>query len=415
MNNENKKPRTSPSGWQMINSVPALLAVALLFAAGPASAQWEITPIIKLGAEADDNATIDPRTDQEVELEGWLAEVSADLTYESERTNFSFLPTYLSRNYSDNPEFENDDIFVRSVLNHRMRASSVGIRVNYDQQQVRTAERTDVDLDTEDPDEIDPNDTGRLLTGDRQKLRFVPYWNWNFSNRSSIGAQLDYFDVTYDDIVPGTLTDYTDTRLSLNYRYAFSDRTAFVAWASGRQYEADNPNIEDVTGASAQIGLERALSPTTRIRARVGVENTEQAAGSREPEMIGDLTFTQNLETITMFAQYRRAVTASGAGQVSARDSISINFSRSLNEKITAGIGVRAYKTRDIGDVVSLFNEREYVQLRSQFIWFLNESFSVEANYAYTMIDRGALLDGRANSNRINLWLVYRGNQGNRN
>ena len=416
MNNDNMKSIPTSSGWQMRVGVQAILIAFLMAIAAPALSQWEVTPVIKVGAESDDNATIDPRTDQEIELQGWLAEISADLTYDSDRTDFSLMPIYLIRNYSDNPEFENNDLYIRSVFDHQMQSSNFGLRVNYDEQQVRTAERSDVDLNVEDPDELDPNDTGAVrLTGQRQRLRFVPYWNWDFSNVSSIGARLDYFDVTYDDIIQGTLTDYKDARLALNYRRGLSNRTAFLVWVAGRTFQPDEPDIEDVSGTSAQLGFERALSPTTRIRALAGIEHTEVFDGEREPEPIGELTFTQRLETITMFAQYRRAVTASGAGQVSARDTVSINFTRALNEKISAGLGVRAYQTQDIGDIQTTFGEREYVQLSSEFIWFLNESFSIEATYAYTMIDRGEFLDGRANSNRINLWFAYRGNQGNRN
>jgi hypothetical protein len=392
-----------------------LVAASLLLVSTASYAEWEITPVIKVGGEVDDNATVDPRTDQEVRLSGILADLSADLAYSSDLTTFSVRPTFLLRSYSDNPEYESNDIFLRSILRHQMRNSAFGFRVNYDEQQVRTAERSDVDLDLQDPDEIDENDSGRvLLTGDRQKLRFVPTWDYNFSNVSSFGVRVDYYDVSYDNVLANGLTDYTDSRLGLTYRRAVSDRTTFVATATGRRYEADDPLVEDVNGISGQIGIDREMSQTTRLRANIGVENTEQTVGSKEPEVIGDITLIQNLETISMFAQYRRAVSASGVGQVSVRDQISINFSRRLNEKISAGLGVRAYQTRNIGQVTSPFNEREYVQLRSSFTWFLSPAFSLQADYRYTVIDRGPALDGRANSNRINLWFVYEGNTGNR-
>ena len=143
MNDDSRIHSVSTSRWQMIARGSRLMAVTLLLAAGPAFAQWDFTPLIKVGAETDDNATIDPFTDQEIQLEGWLAELSFDLTYDSDRTDFTFTPTYLNRNYSDNPEFENDDLYLRTVLTHEMRSSSLGLRVNYDEQQVRTAERSD--------------------------------------------------------------------------------------------------------------------------------------------------------------------------------------------------------------------------------------------------------------------------------
>lgn len=384
------------------------VAAAFLLASSPLHAQWEIDPVVKVGGEIDDNPDIDPRTDQETSISGVLVEAMADFNFTSDRTNFSFFPRYLLRNYSDNPEFDSNDLYLRSTLNHRMRSSSFGFRATFDEQAVRTAERADADLTTEDPDEIDADDTGQVeLVGDRAKWRFVPRWNYNISDVSSIGAQIDYYNVTYDDVFSGLLTDYTDTRLGVNWRRRMSSRNTFVLTANGRKYESEGTSTREVTGYAATIGLDHELSETTRVRVNVGMESTEQANGNREPEAIGDLTLTQNLETITMFAQYRRAVNASGAGQVSARDMLNVNFTRRLNEKISVGIGVRANKTTSLGQVISAFNDREYVQLRTQFIWFLSPRFSIETDYRYTVLDRGPTLDGRANSNRVNLWFVY--------
>jgi len=384
--------------------------LTLLFSTA-ATADWDISPVVKVGAETDDNPNLDPRTDQEISLSGYLAEVSANLAYSSTRTTFSVAPTYLHRNYPDNPEYDSDDWFLTSRFRHQMQNSSIGFWGNFDQQQIRTAERENTDLDTENPDEIPDDATGRVrLTGDRSKWRFVPDWTLGLSDISSLVTQLDFVDVSYDDVLANALTDYTDTRLRLSYRRAISSRNTLVVMATGRQYSADDPLIDDVDGVAGIIGLERELSETTRLRFNVGVENTEQTAGDKDPEVIGDLTLTRNLETITMFAQYRRSVNASGAGQVSKRDQVNVNFSRRLNEKISIGLGVRAYQSRGIGDAAATFNDQEYLQLQTQFVWYLSQAFSVEADYRYTVIDRGVAFDGRANSNHVNLWFVYNPN-----
>jgi hypothetical protein len=415
MNRENKKNSRSSIGRLSRHKKSLLLASSLLLFSSASFADWDVVPLIKVGGEHDDNPQLDPRTDQEINLTGVLAEVSADFIYTTNQTNFNLVPILLHRSYSDNPEFDSDDLFIRSNYAHRFKSSSLGFLFRFDEQTVRTAERSDVDLDLEDPDEIDGNETGGVaLSGDRQKIRFGPYWSWNISDVSSIGARVDYFDVSYDDVFLGALTAYTDSRLTLDYRRAISNRNRFVALLSGRQYEADDASVQKVNGSSAQIGIERDMTQTSRVRTMIGVENTEQPDGSKEPEMIGDITFTQRLETITMFAQYRRSVNASGSGQVSARDQININFTRRLNQKISAGLGVRAYKTRHLASGTSIFNEREYIQLRGSFAWYLSPSFSLEADYRYTVLDRGPLLDGRANSNRINLWFVYQRDGANR-
>jgi hypothetical protein len=108
-----------------------------------------------------------------------------------------------------------------------------------------------------------------------------------------------------------------------------------------------------------------------------------------------------------MLAQYRRSVNASGAGNVTLRDQVNVNFTRRLNEKISVGLGVRAYQSRGIGDAASIFLDQDYLQLRTQFVWYLSQAFSMEADYRYTVLDRGEAFDGRANSNHVTLWFVF--------
>jgi hypothetical protein len=57
--------------------------------------------------------------------------------------------------------------------------------------------------------------------------------------------------------------------------------------------------------------------------------------------------------------------------RLALRDSLSLNFRRRLSEKVSAGLGVRAYQSRGIGDATSL-NDRDYIQLQSTFLWYLS-------------------------------------------
>jgi hypothetical protein len=125
-----------------------------------------------------------------------------------------------------------------------------------------------------------------------------------------------------------------------------------------------------------------------------------------DPEVIGAITLTRSLETIRFFAQYRRSVWGSGAVVVSRRDSLDLSFRRRHNERISAGLGVRAYQTDDSGSLL-LDQGNDYVQLHSSLTWYFTRSFVIEADYRYTVIDRGELLGERANSNQVNVWFVY--------
>ncbi len=214
-----------------------------------------------------------------------------------------------------------------------------------------------------------------------------------------------YTDTRYDDVLAGLLRDYTDTRLDLNYRRSFSDVTIWGVFLRGGRYEPkDASEATDRYGVFAEI--EHTLSEKTRVAMTIGLADTVQTGFDTDPEVVGSVSLIRDLETIRFFAQYQRAYEGGGAGTVSVRDSFNLNFRRRLNEKISAGLGVRAYQRK--GGSSSFLNEgRNYVQLQSSLVWYLSKSFVVEVDYRYTVIDRGAELGERANSNRINLWLVY--------
>lgn len=390
-----------------------LLLVTMIVAAvstGSALAQeWRIEPIVRVGGELDDNATLDIRTDEEIELEGFLVDLKADVSYRSPKTSFFVQPRFLLRNYPDEPEFDSDDIFIRTRYGYTGSSNDLGFRFNYDHQSVRTAEITDSDLQIEDPDEIPDSDSGRTLRfGDRERWGISPYWDYQLSNLSSIGAELHYSDVSYEEVLFGLLDDYTDTRLNINYKRSMSNISTFLATITGRVFDSD-ANANDIEGFGALVGFRRQVSEKARLTAMIGMEDAEQAGVSVDPEVVGFVTLTRNLETIRLFAQYRRSISASGAGNLSVRDSINFNFRRRLSEKISAGLGVRAYKSRDIGDMVSL-DDRTYVQLHSAFTWYISTYFSIEADYRYTVLDRSESFGERSNSNRVNLWFTYQPN-----
>lgn len=390
-----------------------LLCTAFFATASPNSAQaqeWRFEPILRAGLVADDNPKLSTRTDEEIDLTGYLLDVRADIYYaSSDITSFSFQPRALLRNYPDNPEFESNDLFLRSTFRHRARSSTYGFRVNFDQQSVRTAERANSDLEIEDPNEIPNDDTGRVgLDGDRSRWRLSPYWSYRFSDISSIDVGLDYFDTRYDNVFAGLLIDYTDARISLGYRRALSNITTGILTVTGRRFEPDRI-LNDNTGYGVLVGFEREMSEKTRLVAMIGVENTEQALGQTDAEVIGNFTLTRNLETISLFAKYDRAVTASGSGTVELRNTLSVNFNRRLHERISAGLGVRAYDARRIGSAPSI-GDRNFVQLQAMFRWYLSEAFVVEADYRYTILDRSSAIGERANANQVGLWFVYQPN-----
>jgi len=375
-------------------------------------AQWLFEPVVKVGGEKDDNATLSTRTDDVLDVTGVLYDLSVRIDYNSALTDFFVTPKIVSRNYADAPELDSDDVFVESVYRHRTKSSDIRIRVFYDDQTARTAERADTDLDVEDPGDIPDDDTGAVrLKGRRQQLRIRPTWNYQFSGANSMDIDLRYVDTNYDDNLKfddqgnPLLKEFTDTRLAVSFNREFSERTTGIITAMGRNYKVDIGSSE-TKGVGIMAGFNRLLSETTIIRALIGLEDTDSDISDTDPTFVADLSLRRRLQTVNLLAQYRRSVSASGSGKLAVRDSVNLNLSRKLSEKITAGLGARIYQTNSLDDVLAI-DERNYVQLRAQFTWNMTNHFAAEVDYRYTFQKRDSLLES-ANSNQVILWFVYR-------
>ena len=403
------------SAWKTMLECLILTSIFCLFATATenALAEWQLDPILRLGWDYDDNATLSIRTDAEEQISGIIGEASADFAYDSETGFFSLRPMFRSRNYGSETNRDSDDQFLRLRTGYDGQVNSLGFFADYSRESVRTAELADADLDTDiGPDLIPDDDTGRIgIRERRERLRVLPQWSLRLSNVSSIEAGINFLTVDYVEKQQVTnLFDYTDARLRLSYRRNFSAKNTGIVTLSARDYETEKFG-GDRTGYGISTGFIRALSATTRFRALFGIEETEQedigqATVISDPNFVTDISLTRRLETIRLLAQYRQRVAASGRGELTRRNEFNLRFTRDLNDKISAGLGVRAYT---VDSVDGSTNEQDYVQLRGQFIWRITSAFSMQADYRYTILDREFLGEG-ANSNRVTVWLSYQPN-----
>lgn len=389
-----------------MNKIISVITLALVIAAPEGFAQeFRIEPVLRAGYESDDNATLNVLTIEEADISGVLLEASARFSYNSPTTIFYATPRVLVRNYGEE-EFDTTDEFFAIRFDRRWESSRFQIRGRYAKELARTAERVDTDFEIEDPDEI-PDDSSGLVSiqDDRQRIEVRPSYTYEISDASSMEFAVQHSDVTYEQQLALLLNDYTNTRANLNFRRSWSPRNRVLFGATYRTYEAEGNDA--VSGYGISGGFEHRMSEKTMLRIVVGAENTELTGGDSEIDPVGEITLTRQLETIRLLAQYRRVVSGGGSGNLENRDIININFTRDLTEKITAGLGVRAYSTKSRRNDGGTFDERDYIQLRAQLVWNLTETFQFEANYRYTVLDR-AFLGESGNSNNIALWLNWR-------
>lgn len=388
---------------------------ALLLGTTIASADWQFDPVLRAAWDFDDNATLSTRTDDEIELSGYLAEASLDAIYTSERSYLSMRPILRTRNYGDeNDEWNADDQFLEILGLWEGDKNTFRLFGDFSREAVRTAEIADADLNTEiDPDDIADDQSGFVNTSQRRnRFRLAPRWTYNFSGISSIETELSYLTATYEEIDdPVSLFDFTDINLRVQFRRDFSDRSTAVFSLRARDYNTDRFG-GDRQSLEIAGGFVRRLSQTTQFRARVGLESVDQEeieglpTTTIDPQPTGEITLIRQLETIRFLAGYRKRINASGRGVLTSRDEINLRFTRDLSDRVTVGLGARAYSTDTISGIA---NTQDYVQIRGQVIWRLSRSFSMQADYRHIVINRERL-DGAADSNRFTVWFSWRPN-----
>jgi hypothetical protein len=391
----------------------AVLAFAV-FGIRDATADWQFDPVLRAAFDYDDNATLSTRTDDEIDLSGYVGEASLDMIYTSPNAYLSMRPIVRTRNYGEEDDtWNSDDQFFDLLGFWEGEKNSFRIFGDFSREAIRTAEIADADLDTEiDPGDIADDQTGFVSTSERRnRYRLAPRWTYRFSNISSLETEISYLSTSYDeteDLV--SLFDFTDINLRTQFLRNISEQTTTFFSLRARDYNSDRFG-GDRQSVELSGGLSRRISPTTQFRAQLGIESVDQEdvglpTTSIDPQPTFELALSRQLETIRFLAQYRRRVNASGRGVLTSRDEINLRFTRDLTERVSVGLAARAYTTDTISGIS---NSQDYIQIRGQVVWRISKSFSMQADYRHVVIDREQF-DGAADTTRFTLWLSWQPN-----
>lgn len=397
---------TAPQLLIRTTSAAAIIIGSITLAAAPASAQWRVAPSVSAGLNYDDNIFLVDDSISTESVSGWALEGDARISYESQLSKFSMTPRLRLNQYDSDLDLDTNSAFFDFDYLYTGQLSRFQFRGNYSDETVRTGERSDIDFDADDPDDIPADDSGRVIgIEDRQRISLTPSWSYRTGSKSSVRLSASYLDVAYDDSLVNTLRDYTESRLQASYEYDSSETSTVGLSGYYRQSDFEQAT-DDITGYGLMLNYRRSLTETTLLRIGVGADSTEDIDGNDQTNPIGEISIIRNFETYRLLASYQRSVQGSGAASLSVRDRFSLNLTRDLSEKLKIGAGVRAYQTSSLDDNAVDFDERDYVQIGGLLAWRLSRALSVNFDYRYTYLDR-QITASDASSNQLNLWFRY--------
>ena len=386
-----------------------IIAILILSVSPATHAEWRVLPAIGLGYEYDDNARLAPDTATKEDIRGYTADASATFVYTAPLTTFSLTPRLIFRRY-DESEFDIDSQFLALRFQREFRRAQFRLRGTFNRQPIRLAERSNLDFDIEEPEEIAVDDSGLVFQiQDRDRIMLVPEWTQQLTQRLNLRLGLMYIDSSYESQNVALLRDFSELSFtgSLGYKLNERDTVSFAAYQRTSDFAQSNSDVE---GFGVGLRFSRALSENTRLNIDAGVDTTEDENGENQTSPIGTVSLVRRFETGNLLLTYQRRVNGGGSANIIVRDLFNISGTKELSERTAVSLGLRAYTSDSIDDGVSAFEERDYLQVRLLWSRFLSRSVAVDVDYRYTFIDR-QFFGSSANANQINFWLRYRPNR----
>jgi hypothetical protein len=384
-------------------------------------AAWDFVPELSIYAETDDNLRLLPDEAPDTGNSGRTTlDAQATLSSTGNRGNLFFEPRVRAEAYSSTEDevFEGRDAFVHLRGARRLQQGNLGFRADFDRQDVRDAELTEATPDDPDvPDPIDP-DTGRLLfvNQDRERLIVAPYADFALSERSSVVLEAQILGITYSEVQFSGRVDFENHLFSAGITRRVDERNDVTARVVVQRYEADyNQNETDTVGVEGNF--RRSLSRGGwSFELTTGVSRSDFSYLNSQNQLVdnADTSFTYGVrfrnrtDRNTFNIDALRETNPNAGGYLFLRDEIRVYMRRAMSERLTGGIGLRAYSSETLDDFAQS-DKRDYARLELEMEWAIAPRVFLTGGYAFTSQEFADVTAVKASSNSIFLGITYRG------
>ena len=199
------------------------------------AAEFNIKPSVYGGIRYDSN----PRrleSDKDInDAQGMLFNISLPMDYRTPRSSVSLMPRAVRSFYRDeeNADLEDEDYFLTGSAYRSYNRSSIGAGYGYTNLSLRTSQFVDGDPSL-----------GPILTSDTQKRLYIsPYWQYQFTQGTSLSLNTGYTDIYYDEELASRRFDYQNSNFGASLRHAFNRRHTLTFQANLTQFDSENEEL----------------------------------------------------------------------------------------------------------------------------------------------------------------------------
>jgi len=355
---------------------------------------WDFEPGVRLSAFYDDNvrfSALNPESSS-----GGIAQAYSLLSRRSEFSDLSFRATVDGRYYVDVSELDTTDGSIEARYAYRADRTELGLLASFVYDTTLTSEE---------------ETTGLVQFSSRRKrLEVSPTWEYALSERISVGADVTFVDVSYEDVSEIVLSDYQFVGFGLNGRYDLSERTGLLGRLIYDQFESDVASgTSDTLGA--EVGIAYDLSERTTLTALGGVRSatTDSGAAGIEDDTntgpIFEVGLRRDYESGSIRLQLARSLIPSGRGELLDTTRAVLDLSYPISERWESRLRLSAVRNRNPGGETN-FNDRDFLSISPELRWRLGESTWLDLSYRFRWQDRETL-DGDAESNAVFLGFAH--------
>ncbi|HEU4617064.1 MAG TPA: hypothetical protein VFV10_03445 [Gammaproteobacteria bacterium] len=420
---------------------PRVCALACVIPFATASAAWDTVSDVRMGVEANDNPRLGQRSgelqpqlveEQDHTAVRALMDARVRLTNEGPRGNFLVQPRVRADTYSDSADkdLQRQDAYLYLSGRHRWERGDVGTVVNAARESILSSEIIDTGLENVGDVTLPPSigtDTGTLVLLDEHRNRTIvaPYVNFNLSERSSIGIDATYLDLTYTGPQFVGRSNISETEFGTSITRTIDERTG----AGARIYVSDftgKVTNNDTHTVGIQGRFSRKLNEIWSFEFAAGVERSSftfvsvSGDGVASTPVTGtvvdnaaanytlDLGITKRTDLATMTFALLRAMDPSATGFMTERNELQVAYSRRLSERITASFALRAVQTDALDDSERV-SGRDISRAGIELDWAFTPTWSLAVSYEGISQNFEDRLRSDGTANLLSFGVNYRG------
>jgi len=306
-----------------------VLATLTSAAASVHAADWRVTPAISSSVAYVGNPRLS--RDGGDAYTSHQAELSAPMSFDNGRSQLSLTPRFVYAAYPDDPLLDRNDTYVTLAAQRRYETATLSASADFISDSTLTSELGLTGLQETNR----PHETWILTAAPTLLL----------SDRTQVGAQLNWSDNSYKDAEFTGLADYRYSLGAISASYAWSQNVQLSLQSSFGRLEvpvsgARSDNINATASASWQY------SELWRAQLSVGPSLVE-AGGVSSRGYVYSVGTTRQGQRSTVSALVTKDVTPTGQGVLVARERARLSVAHAFTDRLGATVSADFVRNED--------------------------------------------------------------------